>query len=692
MRLFWPYLFLLFLLPQPSWANTDIDSLSVTLRQWENKAPDRDWAKTKHALGMAWHNAGQFAKALTAFESTLEYAESTQDKALMADCILGLAKSHQRLNNFSKALDHYYDYLDSYKKVINKKQQGFAYSQVSDVYQNLGDNQKSFDIQMQALQIFEEAADTNGIASSTYSLATIFFYQSRFDAALEYYEKAFELGEVVDNGRLIYSCLAAIGSVYERKGEVSKGLSYNKKALAMAKEIDYPFGIAYAYGNLGADYWLVGDYKRAEYYYLKSLRMKEGLGDKWGAIGGNFGLGATYLSWGFPDQAIAIIGVGLEMASNIDSKPRLLEGYELMSKAYNTKNDPENAYLYLSKYVILKDSVINEKTVEEMGQSQRRYEIQKREQEIKLLKKGNELFEKNQQVQSLRNYFFCSAILLLLVLSGWFFNRNKLQKEVNHLLEDKNLLLNAKNEEIEVKNKQLAVSNENLSQFAYVASHDLKEPLRMINSYTRLLEKKYTGLFDNNAKEFMFFITDAVDRMSTLLDDLLEFSRAGDKKFTDDLLDFNDVILIVESNLKVQLSELNATLKMEAKDLPLIKVNRTQLVQLVQNLVSNGVKFRGERDPVVTINCQLKDEKMVFSIADNGIGISEENKSKVFEMFRRLHTRDEYAGTGIGLATCKRIVDHYGGDIWVESTLGEGSTFYFTLPATVVEYQTQPVA
>ncbi len=666
-------------------ANTKIDSLMGQLSLLEKQRPSLSLAQTRHDLGEQYRNDGKFEKALIEFTTGFEYAKTLNNLSLMTDCMLGLAKSHQRLTRFEKALEYYTTLVTNYDHVIEMEQKGFIYSQISDIYQNLGENQKAYEIQMQALQISEEIADTNGIARSNYSLASIFYYQQQYDEALSYYENAYRLGQLVDNGRLIYSCLAAIGSVYEKKGDMEQSLHYNQRSLQMATEISYSFGVAYAYGNLGANYWLLGEFKKAENYYLKSLQMKEELGDKWGAIGGNYGLGDTYISWGFPDQAIAIISVGLELSKSIDSKPRLLEGYKLLSDAYTKKNDKDLAFEYLSKYVSLKDSIINEKTVEEMGQSKRRYEIQKREQEIKLLKADNELFEKNQKIQNLRNYSFGFAILLLLVASGWFFSRNKLHQKMNNLLEEKNAMLNHKNDEIHIKNEQLAESNENLSQFAYVASHDLKEPLRMINSYTRLLERRYTGLFDENAKEFMFYITDAVGRMTTLLDDLLDFSRAGNNKVVSELLNFNDIMFIVKSNLQVQLGELNATLVAEEKDIPAINVNRTQLIQLIQNLVSNGVKFRGERDPVVTVDCVPKDGMMLFSIADNGIGISDENKPKVFEMFRRLHTREEYAGTGIGLATCKRIIDHYGGDIWVESTLGEGSTFFFTLPAGTEE-------
>ena len=238
-------------------------------------------------------------------------------------------------------------------------------------------------------------------------------------------------------------------------------------------------------------------------------------------------------------------------------------------------------------------------------------------------------------------------------------------------------------------NKQLEHSNEDLQQFAYVASHDLKEPLRMINSYTKLIEKRYNHLLDDTGKEFMYFVIDAVKRMETLLDDLLDFSKAGTQEAPKEAISIESVMALVEANLRHRFELLNAKMIVKNENFPSVRVHRTQLLQLLQNLLSNGVKFKGDRDPVVIVSSEKKENGYVISVKDNGIGIADENKKKVFEMFKRLHTRDEYEGTGIGLATCKRIVSSWGGDIWVESEVGQGSTFFFSIPNFVIQEKVQ---
>ena len=245
--------------------------------------------------------------------------------------------------------------------------------------------------------------------------------------------------------------------------------------------------------------------------------------------------------------------------------------------------------------------------------------------------------------------------------------------------------LEAYSKELQEKNEQLKLSNESLQQFAYVASHDLKEPLRMIGSYSSLLDKRYKQIIDESGRDFLLFIKKSVIRMETLLDDILEFSRTGNLPVPTEMVSVKDIMETVEANLTYCFENLSGTLIIHNENLPVIKAHRTQLIQLFQNLVSNGVKFKGDKDPIVIVDCDKKGDNFIFSVKDNGIGIAKENHKKVFEMFKRLNPKEEYEGTGIGLATCKRIVDSWDGDIWVESIEGEGSTFFFSYPCPIKE-------
>jgi len=233
--------------------------------------------------------------------------------------------------------------------------------------------------------------------------------------------------------------------------------------------------------------------------------------------------------------------------------------------------------------------------------------------------------------------------------------------------------------ELGKKVEELARSNRELEQFAYAASHDLQEPLRMVAAYTQLLAERYHGKLDEQADKYIHYAVDGALRMQALIQDLLAFSRAGRQGMEMEPADCNLVIGEALANLQLTLHESGAVVKYEP--LPVVLGNAPQLRQVFQNLIANAIKFHGPQSPVVRISSRPSDEGWQFSVQDNGIGIALEDVNSIFVVFQRLHTRMEYPGNGIGLAICKKIIERHGGRIWVESREGEGSTFKFILPA-----------
>ncbi|MEB3827721.1 PAS domain S-box protein [Phormidium sp. CCY1219] len=225
---------------------------------------------------------------------------------------------------------------------------------------------------------------------------------------------------------------------------------------------------------------------------------------------------------------------------------------------------------------------------------------------------------------------------------------------------------------------ELARSNRELEQFAYIASHDLQEPLRMVASYTELLSRRYRGQLDEKADKFIAYAIDGANRMQQLIDDLLQYSRVGTRGKPFVPVDMQEIFTTVTRNLQMAIEERAAVVT--CADLPVVNGDNTQLLQLLQNLIGNGIKYCEARSPRVHLDVTYGDNEWLFSVRDNGIGLDPKFSDRIFLIFQRLHTREEYSGTGIGLAICKRIVERHGGRIWVESQPEIGSTFYFTLP------------
>ncbi len=221
-------------------------------------------------------------------------------------------------------------------------------------------------------------------------------------------------------------------------------------------------------------------------------------------------------------------------------------------------------------------------------------------------------------------------------------------------------------------------SNEDLQQFAYVASHDLQEPLRMVASYTQLLARRYSGKLDSDADDFIKFAVDGATRMQRMINDLLIYSRVGTRGGPFAPTPCEMVLEDALSNLKLAIEERRAVITHDP--LPTVMADEAQLIQLFQNLIGNAIKFHVKPPPRVHISARKTSEVWLFSVHDNGIGIDPQYSERIFIIFQRLHSKGEYPGSGIGLALCKKIVERHGGRIWLESKPGAGSTFFFTLP------------
>ncbi len=241
-----------------------------------------------------------------------------------------------------------------------------------------------------------------------------------------------------------------------------------------------------------------------------------------------------------------------------------------------------------------------------------------------------------------------------------------------------------KNLKLEQQAEALVRSNAELEQFAHVISHDLREPLRMVSSYLQLLERGYAAQLDEQARDFIGYAVDGAQRMQAMIKSLLSYARVDTRGGALRPTDCEAVLAHTLMDLKIVIGETHASITHDA--LPTVRADAAQLEHLFQNLVGNAIKFRGQAPPRIHVTAERRADMWCFSVSDNGIGIAPKYADEIFRIFRRLHTEEEYPGLGIGLALCKRIVERHGGRIWVKSDLGQGATFFFTLPAETSDF------
>jgi len=335
------------------------------------------------------------------------------------------------------------------------------------------------------------------------------------------------------------------------------------------------------------------------------------------------------------DFEIAILHLkeGVEISKKVRNEENEIACYRLLAEFYKDKKDFENAFQFKSLYAEKQEDYLKKQRNRQILDQEITFATREKEQQIEALTQANQL----------------QAMLL------------------------------KKQEEVERANEQLTQVNEELKQFAYVASHDLKEPLRMIGSYTQIINRKYASDIDDNTQAYFHYVIDGVERMNNLLDGLLKYATVGRGAQELKVINLNDTLLICQANLRLLIEETNT--KLEVDELPSILGISSLISQLFQNLILNAIKFRNKDTfPEISIKSEEREKEYLIAIKDNGIGIKEEYKERIFVIFQRLHAQTDYEGTGIGLAICHKIMQRMGGKIWVDSEYGNGSTFFFTFP------------
>lgn len=452
-----------------------------------------------------------------------------------------------------------------------------------------------------------------------------------------------------------------IATLFFKLEELKQRMFYLRKAYKLFKLLNNEQGIGFCYIVAANYYFRNKDYERAIKYNLQSTEIFTRSNDRTLIAGNKNNLGNIYMELQQFDKAAENLKVAIEyFDSNQHGKSMALmnlgDCYMQQGMMQEAKRFLNKAYLISRKgklkYVLY--SVLELQAIWLLRQ--KRYKL---------------LSEKQHEIIELKNEFFEKE-------------KAKSQKELELRFElqekDKEArMLKQRTAEMEAYTHKLEMINNELKTFAHVASHDLKEPLRGISSFVELMHRRTAGKLNDEEKEYLNYIRTNTQRMGNIIKDLLEYTQIEMGERSTNYVDVQEVVNHVSDILKAQPENTNVSI--HAEKLPNVRANQTEVERLLLNLIANGIKYNKSDKPEVQISAKREDGFYHFMVSDNGIGIPKQHRKKVFEIFQRLHSRNEYSGTGIGLAISKKIVENHGGEIWVDANESGGSVFHFTLPA-----------
>ena len=609
--------------------------------------------------GFIYQENNHLRKSLREFENALTVVNQLDNDSHRLDTYTDLAISNRKLSNYKATTDYHTMALFLAQKNDDLLMVEYSYHGLGTLYELVGDFDKALEYYFQSLAIAEERKSTSGVVITLQNIANTYTKTDNSYQALETIERAYTLAGTTEDSLIIAEVLYDYGRVLHKAGKHSMALEKHLAGLEIYEKVGQKTSIVRSLIEISGIYTRMEKYNQAQAYFdLCFNDYKDYLSTKDNAHLYNK---QAYLFQILDKtkKAEEAFLKGLDISIKHEYKVLSQENHFALYQIYRKNNETEKALSHLEASNKLLNYIQNNEKAQRIDEMQFQYEAEKRERKI-------------QELQYSRNTVFYIGICLFLAIAAIFLFYTTGIKIKN------NKALLKRNEEFEDQNRKLGESNQALSQFAYVAAHDLKEPLRNIGSFINLLQKRYGHQFGEEANGYMSYIKSGATRMNNLLVDLLEFSTLTTQEASDELINIRSVVSEVIGNLQTRIEEQKAIIKYPDK-MPSVHMKRNHLVQVLQNLVCNSLKFV-EGVPEVSIQYFPEPDHILLMVEDNGIGINKDYKNKVFLLFQQLEKNKGYGGTGIGLTICKSIVEKYNGQIWFESGLLQGTRFFIRLP------------
>ena len=622
----------------------------------------KDLFEIQRETGLLYEQNNKLNEALSSYKNALKTAEKTGDKILKLTIFIDLAIVNEKLGNYKIAKDYHLDAIELAKSENDLETIENAYDGLGSLYEIVGDYPKAIEYYFQSLKIAEERKSQSGVVITLQNISTVYQHTKDKGKALEAIERAYNIAQKMDNSRLLAGVLYNYGKTLNHYGLLDEALEKQQASLNIYKEIQNKGNMIRGCINIGDIYTKKENYKEAQKYFMDCFEHKTYISNFDNAQL-HHKLGILFLKQNDIHKAEEALATSLNLSQQYDFKELSQKNNYSLYNIYLEKGQHREALSRLETYLKINEELLNKQKAKQVTELQFKYDVEKSEREISSL-----MLQKNKLLLLGSSVLFTCLILFLIYII--------------RLKGRNNEVLMKKSNEIRLQNLRLEESNEVLKQFAYVAAHDLKEPLRNIGGFISLIQKRFGKDFNDEANEYMTFVIKAVKRMNNLLGDLLEYSKITAQSAETEPIRVEDILEEVSCNLREKIIRTKAIIQYPPP-LPSVRMSRIHLIQLFQNLISNALKFV-EKEPYIKIDGKIKGDQFILIVTDNGIGINKDYEHKIFNLFHQLNKRKHYEGTGIGLTICKNIVDKYNGKIWFESQRGEGTTFFISFPINMI--------
>ena len=601
------------------------DKAMRLLTSAQRSGSDLDKAEVYHLIALIQAYSGMASESVQWHNKELTLREKLKDIKGASIVLNNLGTLYYQQDKLDKAKDFYQRALFYREKINDQRGIAASYDSIGVIFYKYGMIPDALNMHFRALKINQELGDAERMGVNLQNIGLAYLSQGDYEYALERYKEALAIAKKNTDRTRSIQLMINIGTAFSKQKKLTEARKYYKLCYEQSQAINYPHGLILSLHNLADLEMEKGRYKESVHKYMDCIEIATSTGHQAEIITATMGVGLAYSRLNDYTQSLRYLNDALVMARKAAVKERICDIYMQLSEIYEKLVDYKKSLEYYKKYIALRNDLVNKETTRTINEIKTRYEVDKKEKEA--------------------------------------------------------LLLKERNETIQLYARKLEVSNNELKQFAHVASHDLREPLRMVSSYMGLLERTMGDQITGDQKVFLNFAVDGAKRMDILIQDLLRLAKVdADPKI--EAVPLDAVLADVRSNLEVLLREKHG--RIAAPALPVIKADRTQVAQLLQNIIGNGIKYNESKSPTINISYQHKDGQLLLSIADNGIGIPAEYRERAFQIFQRLPTARQYSGSGIGLAICKKIVDGLGGSIHIDDHKGGGTVFNISIPDSLL--------